>query len=124
MLPLTILQFHPIHWLSQGQVLERILYYMPAILYVFQISKMYCYQQVTTFQYQFMLHLVVDVLVELNKLKKKIQYDMADISTIGCTLNASISFLKRHFLCSPNPNFGQSTKHLKPFLSNGWVDGA
>jgi hypothetical protein len=49
---------------------------------------------------------------------------MADISTIGCTLNASISFSKRHFLCSPNPNFGQSTKHLRPFLSNGWVDGA
>jgi hypothetical protein len=49
---------------------------------------------------------------------------MADISAIGCTLNASISFLKRHFLCNPNPNFGQSTKHLRPFLSNGWVDGA
>jgi hypothetical protein len=49
---------------------------------------------------------------------------MADISAIGCTLNASISLLKRHFSCSPNPNFGQSTKHLRPFLSNGWVDGA
>jgi hypothetical protein len=53
-----------------------------------------------------MFHLVIDVLVELNKLKKKIQYDMADISTIEYILNASISFLKRHFLCSPNPNFG------------------
>jgi len=106
LLQLTILQFHPIHWLSQGQVLERILYYMPSILCVFQISEMYCYHQVTIFQFQFMLHLVVDVSVELNKLKKKNQYDMADISAIGCTLNASISFLKTHFLCSPNPNFG------------------
>jgi Asp-tRNA(Asn)/Glu-tRNA(Gln) amidotransferase B subunit len=48
---------------------------------------------------------------------------MVDISAIGCTLNASISFLKRHFLYSPYPNLGQFTKHLRPFLSNGWVDG-
>jgi hypothetical protein len=48
---------------------------------------------------------------------------MVDISTIGCTLDASIYILKRHFLCGPNSNFGWWTKHLKPFLSRRWVDG-
>jgi hypothetical protein len=32
LLSLTILQFHLVHWLFRGQVLERILYYMPTIL--------------------------------------------------------------------------------------------
>ncbi len=32
LLSLTILQFHLLHWLFQGQVLERILYYIPTIL--------------------------------------------------------------------------------------------
>jgi hypothetical protein len=40
---LTILQFHLIHWLSQGQVLERILYYMLVVLHVFQVLEPYWY---------------------------------------------------------------------------------
>jgi hypothetical protein len=45
-----------------------------------------------------MLHLVVDVLVELNKLNKKIQYDMVNnILAIGCTLDAFISILRDTF---------------------------
>ncbi len=79
LLSLTIFQFHLICWLFRGQVLERILYYMPTILDAFQVSESYWYQQVTTFLFQFMLHLVVDVLMELNKLNKNFQYDMADI---------------------------------------------
>lgn len=48
---------------------------------------------------------------------------MVDISTIGCTLDASIYILKMHFLCGPSSSFGWWTKHLGPFLSRGWVDG-
>jgi hypothetical protein len=44
-----------------------------------------------------MLHLVVDVLVELNKLNEKIQYDMVNISAIGRTVDASISILRNTF---------------------------
>jgi hypothetical protein len=79
LLSLTILQFHLVHWFFRGQVLERSLYYMPTILDAFQVLKPYWYQEVTTFLFQFMLHLVVDVLMELNKLNKNFQYDMADI---------------------------------------------
>jgi hypothetical protein len=65
-----------------------------------------------------MLHLVVEVLVELNKLKEKIQYDLVNISAIGCTLDASISILKDTF-CGLGPNFDKLTKKLGPFLSKG-----
>lgn len=40
---LTILQFHLIHWLSQGQGLEKKLYYMLGILHVFQVLEPYWY---------------------------------------------------------------------------------
>ncbi len=48
---------------------------------------------------------------------------MVDISTIGCTFDASNSILRTHFLCGLSSNFGRLTKHLRPFLSKGWVDG-
>jgi hypothetical protein len=44
-----------------------------------------------------MLHLVVDVLVELNKLNEKIMTILVNISAIGCTLDASISILRNTF---------------------------
>jgi hypothetical protein len=58
LLPLANLQF-------QGQVLERILYYMLVTLDVFQVLESYWYQQVIVFKFQFMFHLVFDVLVKL-----------------------------------------------------------
>ena len=69
-----------------------------------------------------MLNLVVDVLAELNKLNQKFQYDLVDISTIGSTLDSSISILKRHFLCGHRLKFGQLTKNLGSFLSQACVD--
>ncbi len=56
--------------------------------------------------------------MELNKLKEKIQYDLVNISAIGCTLDASISILKDTF-CGLGPNFDKLTKKLGPFLSKG-----
>lgn len=76
------------------------------------------------FNFNSCFHLVVDVLVELNKLNKKIQFDMVSISTIGCTFNASISILKICFLCNFNLFFCQLIKHLGPFLFGRWVDAA
>ena len=64
-----------------------------------------------------MIHLVVNVLVELNKLNQNCQYDLVDISTIKFTLDSTISILMRHFLCGYVPSFGRLTKNLGPFLS-------
>jgi hypothetical protein len=62
---------------------------------------------------------MIDILMELNKLNKKIQFNMVDISTIECTLDASIST----FVVWPQFKCWSVTKHLGPFLSKRWVDG-
>ncbi len=53
------------------------------------------YCQATTFQiqFQFILHLVVDVLAKLNRFNQNFQNNLVDISTIEFTLDASISIL-------------------------------
>jgi len=93
LLSLTILQFHSIHWLFQGQVLERIVYYMLAIFDVFKYMSLIVINMLPLFNFNSCFHLVVDVLVELNKLNKKNQFDMVSISIVGCTFDASISIL-------------------------------
>jgi hypothetical protein len=53
---------------------------------------------------------------------------MVDISSIGCTLDASIYILKRHFLCGPSSSFdgGQNIwdhfyqKDGLTVLEDGW----
>ena len=68
-------------------MLEHILYYMPTILDAFQVEDAYWYHQAITFQFEFMLHIVMDVVVEINKLNHKFHYNLIDISTIGFTLD-------------------------------------
>jgi hypothetical protein len=53
-----------------------------------------------------MLHLVLDVLVELNELNQKFQYGLIDILTIESIWDSSILIFERHFLCGHKPNFG------------------
>jgi hypothetical protein len=61
---------------------------------------------------------MIDIFMELNKLNQKIQFNMVDISTIECTLDASIST----FVVWPQFKCWSMTKHLGLFLSKGWVD--
>jgi hypothetical protein len=58
----------------------------------FQSKGAYWYHQATKFQFEFMLHIVVDVVIELNKLYQKFQYNLVDISTIGSTLVINFYF--------------------------------
>lgn len=114
--PLVLLRFHAVRWLSRGQVMERILYVMPAILEAFKKEEPIWYLKMTSFQFQFLLYLLVDVLCELNKLNKKFQYDLVDITAIGSSLEICTSVLRRHFLCGLGPNFARLSKHLGKFL--------
>lgn len=87
--------------------MERILYVISAILEAFKEEEPIWYLKMTSFQFQFLLHLLVDVLCELNKLNKKFQYDLVDITAIGSSLEICTSVLRRHFLCGPGPNFAR-----------------
>ena len=74
------------------------------------------YQRLISFQFQFFLHLVVDVLVELNKLNKIFQTNHVDVTQIGANLNICITMLRRRFITVGGVAFGRGSKFLWPFL--------
>ena len=110
------LRFHSVRWLSRGQVMERLFHVMFAILEAFKDEEPIWYQKMTSFQFQFLLHMLVDVLCELNKLNKKFQYDLVDIISIGSWLEVCMWILRRLFLCDTWPTFGRVAKNLGKFL--------
>ena len=59
--------------------------------------------------------MLVDVLCKLNKLNKKFQYDLVDITSIGSGLEVCVSILRRLFLCGTGPTFGRVAKNLGNF---------
>ena len=67
---LKVLKIHSIRWLSRGQVMERLVTLMPAILEQWEKHEKKWYEYATIFQVQFMLHLLADILLELNKLNE------------------------------------------------------
>jgi hypothetical protein len=59
------------------------------------------------------VHLLADILVELNKLNKKFQYDHVDITSIASSIDVTISLLRRQYL---GINFGRTSRFLGKFL--------
>ena len=96
--PLAVLHIHGVRWLSHGQTMQRVLHCMPTFLDLFEENEAMWYQRLTSFQFQFLLHLLVDVLKELNKLKKIFQADHVDITQIGANPNICITMLRRRFI--------------------------
>ena len=68
---LEVLQIHQIRWLSRGKVMERLVKLMPALLKDWELGEKKMYELATIFQVQFYIHLLADVLIELNKLNQK-----------------------------------------------------
>ena len=67
----------------------------------------------TVFQVQFRIHLLANVLIELNKLNQKFQDDHVDITSIGTILDVVISMLRKQFL---GGIFGVGAMHISSFL--------
>ena len=111
---LEVLQIHHIRWLSRGKVMERLVKLMPALLRDWELGEKKMYELATLFQVQFCIHLLADVLIELNKLNQKFQEDHVDITSIGTTLDVTISLLHKRFL---RGTFGAGTMHMSSFLS-------
>ena len=55
------------------------------------------------------------MLLELNKLNRKFQFDLVDIISIASTIDVTISLLWRYYL---GVSFGTTTKQLGIFLRN------
>ena len=67
----------------------------------------------TLFQVQFCIHLLVDVLTELNKLSQQFQEEHIDITSIGTQLDVLIEHLRRRYLRNI---FGAGSQHVSYFL--------
>ncbi|KAH7428981.1 hypothetical protein KP509_09G025500 [Ceratopteris richardii] len=86
------LQIHSIRWLSRGQVMERMVHIMPVVLEQWKRREKKWYSHATLFVVQFMIHLLADVLSELNK-------------------------LNQDYLSNDIYGFGNGSKHLTMFMN-------
>lgn len=93
---LQALQIHGVKWLSRGQVIQRLIVLMPPILSLWKNEKMDSwYDKARIFSIQFCLHMLADILCELNKLNKKFQEDHVDVTALGAFIDITIHTLRR-----------------------------
>jgi hypothetical protein len=112
---LQALQIHGVRWLSRGQVIERLVVLMPPILTLWKNErKDSWYDKARIFSVQFCLHMLADVMCELNKLNKKFQEEYVDVTSLGETIDVTINTLKMWFLRSDT--FADGTCYLSKFL--------
>ena len=114
--PFDVLHIHGVRWLCCGQIMQRVLHCMPAFFDLYEKHEAMWYQRLISFQFQFLLHLLVDVLAELNKLKKVFQADHVDVTQIGANLNICITILQQRFITIGSVTFVRGSKFLWPFL--------
>ena len=117
-----VLHIHSVRWLSHGMAMERMVFCIPVILESSQTEEHVWYTNITSLQFQFFIHLLADVLLELNKLNRKFQFDFVDIISIASTIDVTINLLWKHYL---DVSFGTTTKHLRIFFaqrSANWRD--
>ncbi|KAH7364992.1 hypothetical protein KP509_18G002600 [Ceratopteris richardii] len=110
------LQIHSVRWLSRGQVMERLVNIMPAILMQWQRSEKKWYKNITIFSVQFMIHFLADVLKELNKLNMEFQRHEMDVTTIGAMIDLIVEKLRRRYIDVDAHNFGLNSPCLSSFL--------
>ncbi|MCO5569033.1 hypothetical protein L7F22_022739 [Adiantum nelumboides] len=112
---LEVLQIHDIRWLSCGKVMERLVALMPAILTFWNEGAPAWYKKLCIYKVLFIIHLLADVLYDLNVLSKHFQEEEVDIACISAYIEVTMSSLRRKFL---EEDFGKSTKYLKQFMTD------
>ncbi|MCO5594442.1 hypothetical protein L7F22_048472 [Adiantum nelumboides] len=93
--PLEVLRIHSVRWLSRGKVMKRLVTMMLALLHDFKENDVNLYTISRTFQVQFLVHFMADVLVEMNGINKKFQDDHVDITEVDMHWMWSLNFSKR-----------------------------
>ena len=113
-----MLHIHNVRWLSMGQVMERMASTMPAILSCFR-GPSGCeelYHEFRCYSVLFFIHLLADVLGELNTLNKISQKENLDLTEIGDAIEITTWSLSRKFLVYEDVEFGADTKFVAQFL--------
>ncbi|MCO5588679.1 hypothetical protein L7F22_042638 [Adiantum nelumboides] len=112
--PLEVLRIHTVRWLSRGKVMQRLVDMMPALLSDFKEHDALLYKVATTFQVQFFIHILADILFEMNVLNKKFQNDHVAILEIANALDVVIELFKKRYLGN---SFGYGSKNYKEFIN-------
>ncbi|KAH7331520.1 hypothetical protein KP509_20G037900 [Ceratopteris richardii] len=116
MLDTRALQIHAVRWLSRGQVMERLVNIMPAILHQWEHGEKRSYKNITIFSVQFMIHFLANVFKELNKLSMEFQRHEMDVSRISAMLGFTIEKFKGRYLDVDVQTFGHGSPHLSSLL--------
>ena len=115
---LKVLHVHNVRWLSMGQVMEQMASIMPPILYV--LSGLggcgELYYEFRCFSVLFFIHLLANVLGELNTLNKIFQKENLDLTEIGEAIDITTRSLSRKFLVNEDEEFSANTKFVAHFL--------
>ena len=93
--------------------MNRLVKIMSSLLQEWKHDNKKMYEMGTIFQVQFCIHLLADVLTELNKLSQWFQEEHIDITSIGMQLDVLIELLRRIFL---RDMFGAGSQHVSYFL--------
>ncbi|MCO5567029.1 hypothetical protein L7F22_020712 [Adiantum nelumboides] len=112
---LEVLQIHDVRWLARGNVMARLTQVLPAILSVWQDGATLWYKKLRVYKVLFCIHMLADVLHDMNMLSKQFQADIIDLSSISTCIDVTVSSLRRKFL---EQDFGKGTIYLKKFMSD------
>lgn len=112
---LEVLQIHDVRWLARGNVMIRLTKLMPAILSIWQEGAPDWYAKLKTYKVLFCIHMLADVLHDMNMLSKQFQADIVDISSITTCIDVCTTSLRRKFL---GQEFGKGSLYLKKFMSD------
>ena len=95
-------------------IIEEMVFCMSAIVESWQVEEHAWYTNITSLQFQYIIHLLADVLLELNKLNRKFHFELVDITSIASTIDVIINLLRRHYL---GVSFDITTKQLEFFCA-------
>ncbi|MCO5579189.1 hypothetical protein L7F22_033042 [Adiantum nelumboides] len=110
---LEVLNIHEVQWLARGNVMERLMQLMPAILSFWKDKAKGWYDKLWVYKVLFCIYMLADVLRDLNVLNTHFQKENVDIPSISVEIKVIVASLKRKFL---EQEFGKGTHFLKKFM--------
>ncbi|KAH7428994.1 hypothetical protein KP509_09G026200 [Ceratopteris richardii] len=103
--------------IMDGQVMERMVHIMPVVLEQWKRREKKWYSHATLFVVQFMIHLLADVLSELNKLNQEFQRNEFDVTLIGALIDFTFEKFTHSYLSNDIYGFGNGSKHLTMLMN-------
>ncbi|KAH7426364.1 hypothetical protein KP509_11G098700 [Ceratopteris richardii] len=95
---LVVLKIHDVRWLARGNVTVHLVKLLPAILTFWKSQAPMWYEKLCIFKVLFCIHLLADVLLELDGLTKIFQKESTDISSFSTSIEVCLNSLKKKFL--------------------------